>query len=713
MEMSSEKKGNLPLFNELMRVIPLYSIPIHRRVHLENYHESIQSVINEMLPSPCLEYGNEIHNLYDEQKKGRFYRSIFDHCPLIKSTFYSEGPNVTLSISTLSKASYTRELGRFICDYFTKWLLPGKSISLSHVHSAVVQFKHYKGKGLFFHEMFIEIDDPKNLAAVEANLPDLIHELKINILAVSHARRVVSTNNLTEDQKRIIVQENISELLDIPSKGYNHNLFEQMQHFLLKATSEEKIATIKKNLAPLIDLNPQIFERDLFNEIQKFIFPTKRKFSNERKLTYVTRIISYTYLLRKRAAHAFNQNPSDRFAVTKILKTVIEQDGVKKPVVGILVAINFSSESEVFDERHLMSALTTLISPIKGVKDSIIHNKREYTGTRIIYMEIEKSIGIFSKNEIKVLQERLTEQVISRIESVSNTIFMPRNEEEILRNILTLNNQLRFPTDLPQVMINYQSQENANLIFTVLLVRAEHPGVNEIHIKENGSNKSIFIKEMEVKTVGKIRKKIPKKGYILEILCPKKEYLRLDFSLDLTRARKDVFSFISSIVGEVRDFNGGMIAKQNEVLVELKRQLLHSNYNDEFSLENFFYSFTPRFMQCILPATSLKHSFLLLQEALEHDFNTCVYFIKTITWERYFIITVATINSLFKDFIEEEISQIDFDTSSLATSYITIHEIPVLSYILRFSDSAQSDALLKTLVEGIRLWKQSILPSKG
>ncbi len=703
------KNEDIPLLSELTRVVPLYNIPISRRVHLENYHESIQSVINSMLPTICLEYAEKIRHMRDVQQKRLFYKSIFENCPLIEATFYSDEPSATLSISTLCKSGYTREVGRFICDYFTKWLLPGKSISLSHVHSAVIQFEQSKGRGLFFHEMFIEIEDARNLAAIKANLPDLIHELKINIVAVSHARRVVSANTLTDDQKRIIVQENISELLDIPSKGYNHNLFEQMQHFLLKASSEEKIATIKKNLAPLIDLNPQVFERDLFNEIQRFILPTKKRFSTERKLSYVTKIISYSYLLRKRAAYAFNSNPSERFAVSKILRSFVQQDDVLKPVIGVLAAVNFSSESELFDERHLLAALTTLLPEAVAVKDSIIHNKREYTGTRIIYLEIEKPSETFTKEEVKLLQERLTDKIISRIESVTNTVFMPRNEEEVLRNILTLNNQIKFPTDLPQVMINFQAQENINLLFTVIIVRIEHPGLKPILPKIKGSEGSIYIQGLEIKTVGRIRKKTPKKAYILEIICPKKEYLRVDFSLDLTRARRDVFSFVSNITGEVRDFNGGMIAKQNEVLVELKRQLLQNNYTDEFSLENFFYSFTPRFMQCILPATSLKHSFLFLQEALEHDFNKCIYFIKTITWERHFIITVSTINQSFRDFIEEEISQIDFDPSSLVTSYTTIHDIPVLSYILRFSDCSQSDKLLKTLVEGIKTWKKSIL----
>jgi hypothetical protein len=196
--------------------------------------------------------------------------------------------------------------------------------------------------------------------------------------------------------------------------------------------------------------------------------------------------------------------------------------------------------------------------------------------------------------------------------------------------------------------------------------------------------------------------------WALDICCPKKSYLRADYSLDLTSARKDVFSFITSIAGEVRDFNGGMISKQNEALVDLKRTLLQNNFSDDFLVENFFYSFIPRFMQCIIPTIALKHSFLLMLEALEHDFNSAIYFIKTITWERYFIITVSTINQSFKEFIEDKVSNVDFDSSSLAISYTNTHEIPVLSYILNFSNQSQTEKLLKTLVSGIKEWKESL-----
>ncbi len=705
---TKDKDSSCSLFDELTQIAPFYPVPENRWVHIKKHYGGIQDLIRKMIAKECFDL-KSFEQFDNEQSIRRaFNKSLLDNCPLIKSSFHEKDELATLSVSILFTLSFTREVGRFICDYFSKWLVPGKIIHLSYVHSSTIKFKNAKGRAFFFHEMFIEINNPKDLKIAKQNLSSLCRELKINISAVCHARRVMSAYSLTDEQKKLIIQENISELLDIPSRGYNHNLFEQMQHFLLKTFSEQKIAEIKENLSPLLDLKPEIFERDLFNEIQRFILPTTKKFTQNRKISHITRVISYSYLLRKWGAYAFIKNPAERFAFTKVLRTKDTNGETSKKITGILVAINYLSENELFDERHLTSAIANLIPEIRVVSDSVIHNKREFTGTRIIYLEVEKINGNFSFEQIKLIKNSLTDEILDGIESLTNTIFMPRNEEEVFRNILTLNNQLRFPSDLPQVMINYLSQEKSHLLFTVILVRIEHENNLPILAGSKGIKNKIFINEKEEKTIGLIRKKIPKKAYILEIHCPKKKYLRKDLSVDLRGARKDVFDFISDIAGEIRDFNGGMIAKQNDVLIELKRELLQNGPSEDFLIDNFFYSFTPRFMQCILPPPALKHSFLLLQSALEHDFSKEIYFIKTITWQRYFIITVATINPTFKEFIEDKISLIDFDPSSLCISYTNIHEIPVLSYILNFSDLSQQEKLLKTLVEGIKEWKTSI-----
>jgi len=48
---------------------------------------------------------------------------------------------------------------------------------------------------------------------------------------------------------------------------------------------------------------------------------------------------------------------------------------------------------------------------------------------------------------------------------------MPRNEEEVIRNIITLSNQLKASHDLPQVILTFEGQSDTELVFTVIWLR--------------------------------------------------------------------------------------------------------------------------------------------------------------------------------------------------------------------------------------------------
>ena len=50
-------------------------------------------------------------------------------------------------------------------------------------------------------------------------------------------------------------------------------------------------------------------------------------------------------------------------------------------------------------------------------------------------------------------------------------VFMPRNEEEIMRNIVSLSDQIKYLRDIPQVFITFDEQTTANLFFTIIMVR--------------------------------------------------------------------------------------------------------------------------------------------------------------------------------------------------------------------------------------------------
>ena len=76
-----------------------------------------------------------------------------------------------------------------------------------------------------------------------------------------------------------------------------------------------------------------------------------------------------------------------------------------------------------------------------------------------------------------------------------------------------------------------------------------------------------------VKVVGKLRRKVPKEVAVVRVRLPSEKFLREDYSVDLFKARQHLVKEMEQILGEVRDYNGGMIAKQSENFARLKKLL--------------------------------------------------------------------------------------------------------------------------------------------
>ena len=103
---------------------------------------------------------------------------------------------------------------------------------------------------------------------------------------------------------------------------------------------------------------------------------------------------------------------------------------------------------------------------------------------------------------------------------------MPRNEEEVMRNILVLSQQLRFLRDIPQMIISFEEQTDTELSFTVILVRLLHPDSRPIE--------ELFRFSIDrVKVVGQLRRKIPKEAVVMRARIMSEQFMREDYSVDL------------------------------------------------------------------------------------------------------------------------------------------------------------------------------------
>lgn len=663
--------------------------------------KALQKSLNKMIHSVL-----KVPDLSNSKISEHFFHSLYKKLPLA-TYFFLNGHSPIISFKFLASSKYTSGMGRFLSDTASAWLVPGKQLPLISANSTGFKFIKYPHENFFCHEMLILLENEADFAMARNNLPHFIKETQINILAVQHARRIVSQRELTQQEKGIILQETISSLLTKSSISTKSSIYEDVQYLLIKTMAEDRVLQIKQQITPLIEQKPQIFERNLFNDLNETLVMLPDAFIAQRETRYITRMIAYLYLFRKIALSSLLLYPSQRHLNFKLLRLYVsEEEGERLPTLGIIVAINLLRENEIIEERHLRRAIES-IAPFFKIMPGSFHEQKRLGSTRSFYIEVIKADRLnFSSNDLKLIQQKLQSEIKTKIETVINPIFMQKNEEETLKNILVLSNELKYVDDLPQAVIHFHKQTDDYISFNIIIVRIVKEHSLPIKFELQKLSSDLIVDHADVKNVGLLRKKYPKEANVLEIKMFKNKFLREDFSLDLYEARRVVYNGLKRVLGEIRDYNGGMISKQGEVLGELTKLLLEEDIQNNFLIENYFYSLTPVHMQSVLSAGILKKQFIMVTGALSHDYIQQPYFMQMQIVDNYCILLLASLYSAFKDAICEIPEQINIDPACLTTSYLNANDVFCIGYIYQYSHPKDYEKFLIAITEHIKLWKK-------
>jgi hypothetical protein len=111
-----------------------------------------------------------------------------------------------------------------------------------------------------------------------------------------------------------------------------------------------------------------------------------------------------------------------------------------------------------------------------------------------------------------------------------------------------------------------------------------------------------------------VRRKF-KEAAVFRTAISSQKFLRPDNSVDLYKAREYILNYVSKTIGEVRDYNGGMITKLNISLDALKAAMGKLAAQHHLLLEKFFHAITPIEMRNALETEPLKQLFLCLLHA--------------------------------------------------------------------------------------------------
>lgn len=678
----------------IFQIQPTYSLPSYcHGAYLTAMQQIVDTVLSEWL------YSDE-KLFYLKKEIPSIFPLIQKQLPIVHIPPADEKLTST-PITFLCPAEFTHGVGRYITDTFSRWLIPGKQLPLIGQITLNFRFTMYPAAKFYIIQEIIGVNNKEELLSIHKNLPTLINEMKINIMAVYHARYITSLRSYSHSHKNLLIEENLYSLLN----NSESSPYEQLQIFITKLSSEEKINQVKQNLTHLLETRPKAFDRDTFHEIRQHLNHFSQEFLSKRDQRHLSRIIAYQYLFKKILQDKIKSAPSERHLSIKITNCYLKE---KEPITCILIGMNFLKETEKFEHRHLQEAIKTCLPSAIFVENSFLIDRR-HEKILFIYIEIQKQAPhFFTTKEIKQLKEKLPLKLIRHIETVAHSIFMPRNEEELLRNIIILANQIKYVRDLPQLSIHYEKQTDTHLFFTIILVRLKTKNTTPLQEIFEPIQESIKIDIDEIRTAGFLKKKYPKEAAILHVSVDKESFFRSDYSVDLLKARQKVFSTLASSLGEFRDFNGGMIIQQDQALSQLRQSAEPLKPYSELLLENYFYSIRPAMMQTIYDSAIPKAHFELLLKIIDTKLENKPYLIHQNQIKNFHLCWIQAAAPTFKD---EVISAIGLPSHELTNSFLQIDQQSMLGFILRIKNEEAIEKFQMIILKALNDWSKNFICS--
>ncbi len=403
----------------------------------------------------------------------------------------------------------------------------------------------------------------------------IIYELELGARSPYHAARILEMKALSMDEKRGLIQDRI-------------------------------LGSIRRF--------PALFDYDLFSEMQRYFLTFSDQYFRARSVRGISQTLSALHMIRKRVLSAHEKVPKMRHVEVKIMRRHLTFPLGQKEALEVTIGMNILRENELFKKSHLLKAIQNILPEVELVVGSDYLDKESDDLLHLITLEVEKEEK-FEIEEIVDLKRWLPRALKGKIEHLQRTLFMPHNEEEIFKYVVILGSELHFAEALPQVILSFKNQTETKLVFTVILARILLPKAPPLEDVLLAS--PLRPKIDRIKQLGMLRKKHPKEAAVFKVELPLSSFLREDHSIDLYKARQNILQKLHAIFGDIRDYNGGMISKQNEVFKALEKSLGLVAERDHLLLENFFHSLFPLEKRSFLDPKLLKNLFLLLIEKLQ------------------------------------------------------------------------------------------------
>lgn len=421
--------------------------------------------------------------------------------------------------------------GKFVYDMISRWLIPSKRLSIALFFTT--DFTYQDGEWTAG-ELSFKLNSLQELEEAKKGFKRLVRELEMGLSSQYFAQRILEMKGLSGEEKLAHVQDRLAELTG--RFAISQDVLMTLQHFA-SVVSKLKI--------------------------------------RERSIGSLTRLMLHLHNL-------FEQNG------IKLLPQVVDTPLGFCNTLGVVVGRAQKGRRELFDHKQALKALRAIFPNCNEViRYARVH---PYKHHQLLYIEIEKKSGkAFSLKDVRECYERLPDLIEASAEKLVHPMARMRNEEEVMRNLITLGKEIRFVSDTPQVMVSFEKQTEKTLVFTILVVATSELVFDRGFELER-------VREMDI-----IRGK-QKRAYVLRHELKSKPFLRSDHVIDVFGARKHVVKSLGECIGPFRDFNGGIITREQENFEALCNQCPDASRCD---LENFFYALEPASLRIVLSPEEL------------------------------------------------------------------------------------------------------------
>jgi oligopeptide transport system substrate-binding protein len=350
-------------------------------------------------------------------------------------------------------------------------------------------------------------------------------------------------------------------------------------------------------------------DQSVVQDLYLFYLLASKKFLDHRYPSLLSNLFLSIHLMQKTLAQKVAFSPQELHVKIRWLPGTLKFPFSTRSVLGCLVGYNALDKYELFDEENLCLAFQKQYPDIRLIKESLYQHTSQNKNLKIHYFEVEKKDGSsFSLYEQNLLRNNVEERVRNSVQKLSPSTFMKRNEEETYKTIKVLCDEISSLEDLPQAAINLDEHTGKEIVFQVVLV---HPApFHNFSLKERFVECAFVPKRV---TTVKHLDNHPIQAHVFSLhLSRTSAFLRTDGSLDFNLARQKVSSLLNSAIGSFRDYNGGLLLKQQEHLEKFRNAFPNANQD---VLEKFFYSIAPLEKQATLDQEIL---FLFFKFFLDH-----------------------------------------------------------------------------------------------